>query len=110
MRLNERRIGEKILGDWVPSIVIGIALIVFAVYLFISKNITALIGMQVIYLKTAHSKVANISAIFLLVAGILTVLVPLANMVNGVAVAINLFSILLTVLLLFFYLYKQKIK
>lgn len=98
------------MGDWIPSIVIGIALIIFAVYLFISKNITALIGMQVIYLKTAYSKVANISAIFLFVAGVLTVLVPIANMVNGVAVAINLFLILVTVLLLFLYLYKQRIK
>lgn len=98
------------MGDFVPSIVCGIALIAFAVYLFITKNITALIGMQVIYLKTAYSRVANISALFLLVAGVLTLLVPLAGSINGVAVAVNLFLILLTVLLLFFYLYKQRLK
>lgn len=96
--------------DWIPAIIIGIALLIFSAYLFITKNITALIGMQVIYLKTSHQKVATISAVFLLVTSILTFLLPLTERINITFLIINLTVLFLVVLSLFWYLYKQKMK
>lgn len=94
--------------DWVPAIVIGIALLVFSVYLFITKNITSLIGMQVVYLKTPHHKVAKVSASFLLVTSVLTFLLPLSERINAFLLISNLVVLMIVIILLFWYLYKQK--
>lgn len=96
--------------DWIPAIIIGAALVIFSIYLLITKNITALIGMQVVYLKTAHDKVANVSGGFLFMTGVLTFLLPVSEQLNGVCLIVNLSLLVLIVIALFWYLYKQKVK
>lgn len=95
-------------AEWGPSTIIGIGLIVLAIYLLISKNLMFLIGMQVIYLKTNHKTVAIVSSVFLLLAGGLTVLLPFANQLSTTMLVIDLVAILLTTIGLFVYIYMQK--
>lgn len=94
--------------DFVPTTVIGTAFILLAIYLWRTKNLQMLIGMQVTQIKKPLLQVATNSAYFLLGIGILTVLLPISEQTSGLLLALHLIVILISVLSLVVYIQKQK--
>lgn len=94
--------------NFVPTTVIGTACILLAIYLWRTKNLQLLIGMQVVQIKKPLLQVATKCAYFLLVIGILTVLLPVSEQISGIVLTIHLVLIFMVTLLLVVYIQRQK--
>lgn len=104
----KEEIGEKMASTWIPTTVIGCAILVLAVYMLVTKNLTILIGMQIMQIKTNHRDVAIKSGQILIAIAIFTLLLPLMEKLNIIVVILDLIFILALAISLFIYIYKQK--
>lgn len=94
--------------QWIPSTICGLAILVLALYIMKTKNLTFLIGMQVVYIKTNHREVATKASLFLIGIAVLTLVLPLLELIGTVFIMIDLALLLVLSISLFIYIYKQK--
>lgn len=95
-------------STWIPTTVIGLSILVLAIYMLRTKNLTILVGMQILHIKTNHIQVATKASQFLLLIAGLTLLLPVMEFIHLFALVADLVVILLLALGLFIYIYKQK--
>lgn len=94
--------------QWIPSTICGLAILFLALYIMKTKNLTFLIGMQVVYIKTNHQEVATKASFFLLGIALLTLVLPLLEILGMIFIVIDLICLLALAIGLFVYIYKQK--
>ncbi|MBQ0138960.1 MAG: hypothetical protein KBT36_06670 [Kurthia sp.] len=93
---------------WIPTTVMGLAILVLAIYILRTKNLTILVGMQIMQIKTNHIEVAKNSGKFLLAIAVLTLLLPVMEIIHLSTLVVDLVLIFFMAISLFVYIYKQK--
>lgn len=92
----------------IPTSIFALALFALALYILKSKNLYVLIGYKADFIKGNRSAIATKASLFLFAASILTAILPFAERVHIVLVAVVLALIFALTVGLMFYLQKKR--